>query len=447
MLIQARGAMRRFVTVKLGRSSVLELFRKGGIAFLLKGCAGGVGFFLTLILARVLGAEESGLYFLALTLVSVAAALPRLGVDQYLTRFVGVYSYKKMWGEINSLYKTSVFGVSVVATFLSVLLFFYAALISEVIFNKPELTSSLRYMSLSVVPLSVCWIHAHCFQGLSNVVYFHFFQNLGVSITFLCFVLFIGDWVEGDAGVYAVLYSVASVVVLGVAVFIWFRTSWFLWGAAKIRLKGLLHGALPLYGAGVLGLVMEWFTLLYLGGTASSSDVALFGAALRTSALISMVLMVVNSVVFPKFATIYSTGNLQELKLVAVWATRLTILMCAPLMLVAISIPDTVMGFFGGEFVRASPSFVILVVGQFFNVVTGSVGGLLNMTGHAKLAFYCTLLSVVVLVLLSLFLVPSYGLVGAALAQSIAVSLQMILFTLVVKRKLGFVPANVFYRI
>jgi len=80
------------------RQSLKNKFRNGRHADLLKASAlafavrvlGAVsGFIATLFIARVLGAEESGYYFLVLSVVSILAAVSRLGMDNTLIRFVG----------------------------------------------------------------------------------------------------------------------------------------------------------------------------------------------------------------------------------------------------------------------------------------------------------------------------------------------------------------------
>lgn len=82
-----------------------------------------------------------------------------------------------------------------------------------------------------------------------------------------------------------------------------------------------------------------------------------------------------------------------------------------------------ILDFFGPEFSVGEMALMVLAVGQFFNAVCGPVGVVLQMTGKQKLfrnlvfwAFLCNLI-------LSLILVPIYGLKGAAISCAAGMSI------------------------
>ena len=61
-----------------------------------------------------------------------------------------------------------------------------------------------------------------------------------------------------------------------------------------------------------------------------------------------------------------------------------------------------ILGFFGGQFITATTSLIILAFGQFFNSITGPSGIILNMTGHEKVSRN------IILIIVSLFLLLCY---------------------------------------
>jgi len=67
---------------------------------------------------------------------------------------------------------------------------------------------------------------------------------------------------------------------------------------------------------------------------------------------------------------------------------------------------------------------VILSIGQFINVVTGSVGYLLIMCGCERLVRNNQLFCTVVVISLNLILIPGMGAMGAAIATAITLALQ-----------------------
>ena len=74
--------------------------------------------------------------------------------------------------------------------------------------------------------------------------------------------------------------------------------------------------------------------------------------------------------------------------------------------------------FFGSEFQQAGPVLIILVLAQMMNVAAGSAGTLLVMTGHERDVVVALGVSTAVLLILSVLLIPVWGVVGASLASA-----------------------------
>ncbi|MDG1707185.1 MAG: polysaccharide biosynthesis C-terminal domain-containing protein [Emcibacteraceae bacterium] len=71
-------------------------------------------------------------------------------------------------------------------------------------------------------------------------------------------------------------------------------------------------------------------------------------------------------------------------------------------------------------------------------MAAGNVGYLLLMTGHEKIIRNNNFLGASLLLVLSIVLIPEYGIIGAASAYSLAVITQNIVAFFLVKKHLGF---------
>ncbi|WP_169709453.1 lipopolysaccharide biosynthesis protein [Deferrisoma camini] len=116
----------------------------------------------------------------------------------------------------------------------------------------------------------------------------------------------------------------------------------------------------------------------------TKAEVGVFGAALRTATLTSLLLVAVNSMTAPKFAALWAKGDLQGLEKTAVKSAVLVSLSAAPILSILAFFPEQVLGLFGKDFASGAVALTILAAGQFVNAATGSVGYLLMMTGHGK---------------------------------------------------------------
>ena len=424
-----------------------ELVSKGALSFILKILAAGMTFILTIIISRYLGAEGAGYYFLAITIVTVLASVSQMGFSPVITRFVSAYSSNGDWQSINGLYTFVATHIFSVMLGVSTLVFIFAPYISQVIFQKNLLEEPLRFTAFGVVLLGVSLLKGQFFQGLKEVGKLQFCQNLGLPsflvVLLLPSHLILGSLVEGQV---ALLYLLASILVVIIA-------NWWWWQKPQVSWKlnydstEIWRAAMPMWGVGVLGVLMNWGASLLLGVWGASADIAVFHNAFRTAGLTMLVLVAINSIAAPKFSVLYHQGDRDGLKHLAIWSTRLMVLVCIPVVGCLLAFPEWVMGLFGSEFIVGAPALMVLAIGQFVNVVTGSVGLLLSMTGHEKFALRASGLAAVCMLVLCFVLIPQYGVMGAAIAQAVSLSAHMLLNSWFVKKILGFTPMNIFARV
>jgi O-antigen/teichoic acid export membrane protein len=178
-----------------------------------------------------------------------------------------------------------------------------------------------------------------------------------------------------------------------------------------------------------------WAPTIFLGVWESNENIGIYSAANRTAMLTSFVLVAVNSIAAPKFAALYQEGDIDALGSLARNSTKIMVLLASPALLLFFMLPEWVLAIFGQEFKQGSTVLIILALGQFINVVTGSVGYLLMMSGYERLMrnvlFVCMFISII----LNILLIPNYGIIGGALAAALVISIQnLIAMTLVYKK-------------
>jgi O-antigen/teichoic acid export membrane protein len=82
---------------------------------------------------------------------------------------------------------------------------------------------------------------------------------------------------------------------------------------------------------------------------------------------------------------------------------------------------------FGPDFVIGYQAMIILCIGQMINAGSGSVGFMLIMTGRPLANTFNSWISCLINVLLNFFLIPRYGIIGAAVAVALSISLLQLL--------------------
>jgi len=408
------------------------------------GAALGLGF--NILLAKACGAGGTGVYFLALTVISVATIFGRVGLDSALVRYIASNSASSNWKAIKGIYSQGVKIVLVFSSLSTLAVFFLAPLLAKQLFHKPELSEPLRWMSLSIIPTSFLMINSAVLRGLKKIKYSVFVANVCVPLFSI-----VGLYLWGKSGginraILAYVFGTLVTTFAGAA----------LWRATARKASNvigsfagsdLLKSGIPLFMVASLSLMTGWISTFALGIWGTKEQIGIFGQASRVSAVISLVLLAVNGIAGPKIAALYKQGDLITLDSMARKSNLMMLLVSGPLMVPFLILPGFFMGMFGPEFRAGSTELVILSLGQFVNVATGSVSLLLVMSGNEKsvrdIGLWSTLLSLG----LNLALVPSYGSLGAAVATSFCMIFQNIMGLMLVHSKLGIWTLPLFPRL
>lgn len=424
------------------RRELRDIVAKSGMSLVLKVLGGAAGFAMSVVVGRQLGASEAGLFFLALTIVTLFSSVARCGYDQAVTRLVSEASSRADWSAINGLYRIVLTRTVFYSALIAVLTTLAAPWLCKSIFHDPALTPVVRIMSWAIVGFSVTWIHSHFFQGRNQIKRFQLFQNLGVVGTFLLILLFATLSPSNMTAERTSACFLAATVVMAVLSVGWWRTehAWASWHSDTYCLKALRKIAMPMFGLMLITQCVTWLPQLSLGVFRPPSDVAVYSVAFRTANLVAIALMGVNSVVFPRFAALYAAGEMDRLREICQKCTLGMMVICVPFLMLLMAFPDQILYLFGNDFVGGGTSLRILCLGQVVNVATGSVGGLLLMTGHQHASLRCGILSLVTTVASVAMLVPPLGAAGAAIAQAVGVSVNMLSLSWFCTRTFGFSP-------
>ena len=171
-----------------------------------------------------------------------------------------------------------------------------------------------------------------------------------------------------------------------------------------------------------------------LGVWTEPETVGVYGVAVRIAALTIFILVAVNSVIAPRFASFHANGNSQALEQLAQRSAAWMLIAVSPVVLFILLFPDLILQLFGNEFVGGSWVLRILAIGQLVNVAVGSVGLLLMMTGNERVVRNNTVFAVTVNLIGNFCLVPILGALGAALSTAFALIVQNLVLYWKVKK-------------
>lgn len=187
-----------------------------------------------------------------------------------------------------------------------------------------------------------------------------------------------------------------------------------------------------------LHVILTQTDILMIGLFMDASDVGIYQVGVQAAGLVSFGLTAVNLVIAPKLANAHALRDTISLQRFAQWAATFSTLAALPLLAVlTLGGKDLIEFFVGSAFSGAYGPMVILAVAQMVNAIAGPVGLLLGMTGHEKTAIRGMLVGAVANLVLNAALIPTFGLVGAALATGLSTAIWNILLVIRVQELLG----------
>jgi len=393
-------------------------------------------------IGRFFGPEAFGLYAVGWTVLRLTGLVSLLGMDTALVRY-GARSRVVAPGSLRQVVRLGIGIPVVLGAALGGSIYLAAPALAASVFHKSELAPVLRWFSLGVAASAGLQAAAAATRIAKEMKYAVLSEDLAQPALGLALVLLFA-WLGWGIGGAAAASVVSLIAGMGVALLFVRRLS--PPPSAQptpIRrlAKELMGFSLTIFGARFFLTVINWVDRLVLGSLRPAAEVGIYQAAVQSSALFAIILGAIINILAPIAADLWHRGELARLQGVFRTSTKWGLYLSLPLIVVMWSAPQQILSVvFGPDYVRGAAPLVLLVGGQLINAATGGVGLLLSMTGNHVIWARTAGAMFGLDVLLNLFLVPRLGLLGAAIATSVAISGVFLIGLFQVWRLLGMWP-------
>jgi len=165
--------------------------------------------------------------------------------------------------------------------------------------------------------------------------------------------------------------------------------------------------------------ITQQFGVIVLSITTSLSDIALFSLAAKISLLMAVPLYAVNAITSPMYAKLSTAKDIVGFKSLAKKTTFFLAGIATLAYGVFFLIAEYGLVMIDPFYSEASLLLKILLIGQWFNLATGSVVTMLIMSGYERLHRRNTLVITGINVALLFAFIPSYGVIAAAVVTSV----------------------------
>jgi len=439
--LQAKSYLREFVQILLGKNRQdtlrVHLIRGASGTFALKIASTGLVLITSLVLARILWVKGYGTYIYAISWINLLSVLPVMGLPTLLTRKVACYKTQKDWGLLRGILHWSDQVVSIVSLGLVFLVVGIVWLLGGHL--EPQIATSIWIAMLMLPFLAFVSLRQGAMQGLGYVIVAQFPQMLVLPILFLILVgglQFAFDLNASSAIGMRVLATMIAFLV-GMGLFKKYLPSSVKEALPNYHKREWLMNTLPLLFISTAGTINQQISIIMIGSMLGSEATGIFDVARKGAILVSFILMAVNMPLAPTVARLYARGEKEHLQRVVTKSAQLALFGSLPIALGLIIFGRWVLLIFGREFMGGSAVLAILCLGQLVNAGMGSVGLLLNMTGHEQDTARGIGIAMAINVILNAILIPKWNIEGAAFATSSSMIFWNVLLAIRVYKRLG----------
>ena len=401
------------------QDSILAQMRKGAVeSFLLHATGMGLLIAMHIVLARLIGPRDYGIYSYALTITTLLALIVPLGWPTALMRFISQYREDQSWGLLKGAFLRAhqiTFGSS---CFTATVLF-AASYIRAI---PSDMTTSLRFASLLLPILSFVGLRRKALQGLQCIKASITFEEILLPVLVIACCLLFG--ISTAVGALWIYFAVASFVLFVAGSWLW-RQLPILSRTARPEFltRRWMVIALPMMFGSVSQMIMNRTSIIILGAMVDMHSVGLYSAASRLANLNTFVLSSVNTIAAPMLAATYHQGRLLEFRTVMSKAMIWSALGSLPLFVLMMIWPKWLLSLLGLEFTEGAVLLQILAFGQFINAATGPVGFNLLMSDKEQLFAKSLAVTAGISVLGNVVAIKYFEAIGAASVTAGSVAL------------------------
>lgn len=389
-----------------------------------------------ILLARSLGPDRFGSYAYILAVIGLLSIPTTLGLPELLVRDVAKYRVQRQWPLLKGLLVRANQSVAALALVIGAFSAAVAAFLAW-----PDKGAFFIALPLLVVN-SLSSLRDAAMRGLRYVI---LAQLPELAVRPLLFLILISALVLAGRQFSVVevfgLQLMAASAAFGAG-------TWLLMSRlppqaktahSEYRTGAWLKGAIPFLFLGAMYFITNQTDIVMLGLMRSSAEVGIYKIAVQGAQLVIFILIAVNTTIGPLISELYHSGDLAKLKRVAVISARVIALVSVPIALVFMTFGRPLVDLvFGADYASASGPLAVLCLGQVVNAGMGSVGLILNMTGHERDTLKAVGLAALLNIILNAALIPKFGIDGAAWATTVSMVIWNVILSGMVFKRLGF---------
>ena len=379
----------------------------------------GLNFVYSIGLARWLGPDAFGLFAIGLAAFNIVSILSTAGLDNAALRFLPAMfsngATGSLWPTVRRLLVFTFGG----GMFLGGLWFWLRHILAAAFFHDPRLTDVFVWFAVAVPFFALSSTLVATLQAMQIVSWrlvVKYICEPAIKALATALLLWAGWGLQG-----ALIGFAAALAVTTVLAFLPLR-SFVNEGsaAAVVSSHQLMRYSVPLVLALLCASLGNRSDILLLGYFASPTQAGIYGAAFQTASIIALVLQSFESILQPLFSNRLARADLAGLNKLYQDMLRWVGIVSVPLFLLMSVCAKPILSLYGAEYEVGVWCLILLSFAQCVNSLTATAHSVLVLAGYSRVVMWNSAAIAVLQILLNVYWIPRYGVIGAALATSVS---------------------------
>ena len=401
-------------------------------------CAGvALQYVTNVVFARALGVNDFGVFAYVTNWGRIGGSLSHLGVSNSALRFVAEHTANEEWAEVSGVVRAS--------RRLPLVLGGLAAVIGSaiVLATQGRTPSSVAMVvGLCVIPAAGLIEVQQTLVRAYKLVFRAFFPWLVLQPVIAIVAALVAVAADVDiSATGAVAITLASYVACVILQAWWLRAA----VPEVVRTSKPIYRTrswsaitAPMFVSNVVYIVFSRLDVVMVGILIGAKEAGIYAVAMRAGNLAQIGQTAMSATVAPRMSELYWSKREDELQHLVLTAVRWVFIPSLVLGVVMSLLANPILRVFGNAFVAGRWVLIWIVIGQLVSVSSGPVGWLMNLTGRQNVTAVVFGATAAVTVIGYFVLIPTLGMVGAAIANSAAIAIRNIALSVCARRSLGY---------
>ncbi|MBB5044821.1 lipopolysaccharide biosynthesis protein [Shinella fusca] len=435
-----RGKAEPLLRALAGRDPHSLAQRMALAAFAIRIASAAIAFLTQIVLARVMGEFEYGIFVFVWALIVIVGDMSCLGFHTTVVRFLPDYAGRSAHAEIRGLTSTARIFAMLSSTTLAAAGFLCLILFRDTVTDYYVLPLFIGLFCMPMIALG---------DVLESTARAHSWALVALSPTYivrpLLILVFMVAAVRSGAPHTALTAMVAALAATYLTTVVQFFNILYrlgrryVAGPRKVEFSLWIQAALPIFLIEGIGFLLTNSDVIVVGLFLDPESVAVYFAAAKTMALVHFVFFSVKAAAAPRFSALFAAGDRVALARFAGETVRWSFWPSLAVGLCVLAFGHLLLSLFGPAFTAGWELMFILFSGILAKALVGPGEVLLTMSGEQRLCVVVYAVALAANIAFNVTLIPLFGIEGAAIATAGAMVVEALLLHAAVRTKLSII--------